>query len=77
MSEYHATHVTLIGHSLGEYSWLFPFAVLLVIILTTVSLGGALALLDSIFLPLHLPPGTTFRAVTYGMPRVCIDAAFN
>ena len=34
------------------------------------SLGGALALLDSVFLPLHLPEGTQFKTVTYGMPRV-------
>lgn len=34
------------------------------------SLGGALALLDSVFLPLHLPTGTGFKTVTYGMPRV-------
>ena len=33
------------------------------------SLGGALALLDSVYLPLHLS-GTTFKTVTYGMPRV-------
>lgn len=34
------------------------------------SLGAALALLDSIYLPLHLPSSTTFMTVTYGMPRV-------
>jgi len=34
------------------------------------SLGAALALLDSVYLPLHLPSGTTFQTFTYGMPRV-------
>ncbi|KAH8104123.1 alpha/beta-hydrolase [Cristinia sonorae] len=34
------------------------------------SLGAALALLDSVFLPLHLPASTTFKTVGYGMPRV-------
>lgn len=34
------------------------------------SLGGALALLDAVFLPLHLPGGTKFTTITYGMPRV-------
>jgi len=34
------------------------------------SLGAALALLDSVYLPLHLPAGTTFRTISYGLPRV-------
>lgn len=34
------------------------------------SLGAALALLDAVFLPLHLPATTTFKMVGYGMPRV-------
>ena len=34
------------------------------------SLGAALALLDSVYLPLHLPGDTSFRTVGYGMPRV-------
>lgn len=34
------------------------------------SLGGAIALITSVYLPLHLPVGTTFETVTYGMPRV-------
>ncbi|KAI0075336.1 lipase class 3 family protein [Panus rudis PR-1116 ss-1] len=33
------------------------------------SLGGALALLDSVFLPLHLS-NVTYRTITYGLPRV-------
>ena len=32
--------------------------------------GAALSLLDSVYLPLHLPSGTTFRTVLYGLPRV-------
>lgn len=34
------------------------------------SLGAALALIDSVYLPLHLPAGTTFKTVGLGMPRV-------
>jgi len=33
------------------------------------SLGAALALLDGVFLPLHLP-GVQFKVIGYGMPRV-------
>ena len=32
--------------------------------------GGAFALLDSIYLPVHLPSGPATRTITYGMPRV-------
>jgi hypothetical protein len=34
------------------------------------SLGGAIAAISSSYLSLHLPSGTTFKTVTYGMPRV-------
>jgi hypothetical protein len=34
------------------------------------SLGSAISMLDSIYLPLHLPAGTTFKTVLYGTPRV-------
>jgi len=34
------------------------------------SLGAALSMLDSIYLPLQLPATTTFRTVLYGCPRV-------
>ncbi|KAK7461016.1 hypothetical protein VKT23_008944 [Stygiomarasmius scandens] len=34
------------------------------------SLGGALSLIESVYLPLHLPSGTTFRSILYGLPRV-------
>ncbi|KAI0285654.1 lipase [Russula brevipes] len=40
------------------------------VVVTGHSLGAALALLDAVYLPLHLPEGTGVRAVTYGMPRV-------
>ncbi|KAF9528908.1 Alpha/Beta hydrolase protein [Crepidotus variabilis] len=33
------------------------------------SLGAAIALLDSVYLPLHIP-GITFETVVYGLPRV-------
>jgi hypothetical protein len=34
------------------------------------SLGAALALIDAVYLPLHLPSTTRFKMVGYGMPRV-------
>lgn len=34
------------------------------------SLGAALALLDSVYLPLHLPASTNFTTIGYGLPRV-------
>ncbi|KAF8555827.1 alpha/beta-hydrolase [Imleria badia] len=34
------------------------------------SLGAALSLLDSVYLPLWLPAGTTFQTILYGLPRV-------
>lgn len=66
MSAYNATHVTIVGHSLGGVR-LARFREHSAHILYT---GAALALLDSVFLPLHLPPDTTFKTVGYGMPRV-------
>ncbi|KAJ6474669.1 lipase [Mycena vitilis] len=33
------------------------------------SLGGAISLIDSVYLPLHIT-GVTFRTVVYGLPRV-------
>jgi predicted lipase len=32
--------------------------------------GAALSLLDSVYLPLYLPSGTTFQTILYGLPRV-------
>ncbi|KZP08345.1 lipase class 3 family protein [Athelia psychrophila] len=34
------------------------------------SLGAAISLLDSIYLPLHLPHSTIFKTVVFGLPRV-------
>ncbi|KAI0258641.1 Alpha/Beta hydrolase protein [Gloeopeniophorella convolvens] len=34
------------------------------------SLGAAIALLDSVYLPLHLPTDVNVRSITYGLPRV-------
>jgi hypothetical protein len=41
------------------------------------SLGGALALLDGIYLRLHLPRNVSVRVITYGMPRVGNKAFAN
>ncbi|KAI0825661.1 lipase [Irpex lacteus] len=38
------------------------------------SLGGAIGLLSSFYLSLHLPASTTFKTVLYGMPRVGNEA---
>jgi hypothetical protein len=40
------------------------------------SLGGAIALLDSVYLPLHLP-GVTFQTIVFGLPRVGNQAFAN
>jgi hypothetical protein len=40
------------------------------VVVTGHSLGAALALLDSVYLPLHLPAGARVSMVGYGMPRV-------
>ncbi|KAF8264764.1 Alpha/Beta hydrolase protein [Lactarius quietus] len=40
------------------------------VILVGHSLGGALAQLDTLFMKLNLPEGTTVRGVTFGTPRV-------
>lgn len=40
------------------------------VVLVGHSLGAALALLDAVYLPLHLPSSTHVRVVGYGMPRV-------
>jgi predicted lipase len=40
------------------------------VVVTAHSLGAALALLDSVYAPLHLPAGTRGSMVGYSMPRV-------
>jgi hypothetical protein len=45
------------------------------VVVTGHSLGAALALLDSVYLSLHLPAGTSVSMIGYGMPRVG-NAAF-
>jgi len=54
ISKFKATHVTIVGHSLG----------------------GAIALLDAVYLPLHIS-GVIFKTVTYGLPRVGNQAFAN
>lgn len=41
------------------------------------SLGAAISLLDSVYLPLWLPEGTTFNTIDYGLPRVGNQAFAN
>lgn len=45
------------------------------VFITGHSLGAAIALLDAVYLPLHLPTGTTFSTTVFGLPRVG-NAAF-
>ena len=47
------------------------------VVVTGHSLGAALALLELVFLPLHVPSGTRVRAITFGMPRVGNEAFAN
>ncbi|KZS95515.1 lipase [Sistotremastrum niveocremeum HHB9708] len=47
------------------------------VLLTGHSLGAALSLLDSVYLPLHLPSSTTFQTIVYGLPRVGNQAFAN
>ncbi|KAJ6581033.1 lipase [Mycena capillaripes] len=65
LDKYKANHVTMVGHSLGS----FHFTDIVLGALLDI-LGGALTLLDSVYLPLHLPPSVKFNTVTYGLPRV-------
>ncbi|KIJ04754.1 hypothetical protein PAXINDRAFT_21952 [Paxillus involutus ATCC 200175] len=41
------------------------------------SLGAAITLLDSVYLPFWLPAGTTFKTIVYGLPRVGNKAFAN
>jgi predicted lipase len=41
------------------------------------SLGAAISLIDSVYLPLWLPSSTTFKTVLYGLPRVGNQAFAN
>lgn len=40
------------------------------VVITGHSLGAAIALLDAVYLPLHLPASTTFTTNVFGLPRV-------
>ncbi|PMD22514.1 lipase [Hyaloscypha hepaticicola] len=41
------------------------------------SLGAAISLLDSVYLPLHLASGITYKTIVYGLPRVGNQAFAN
>ena len=67
-----ATLVTILGHSLGTFfrNWIckkFPDDLL---VWLRLSIGAAIALLNGVYLPLHIN-GVSFKVITYGMPRVC------
>jgi len=71
MSNYSTTHVTVVGHSLGEHRRSHQWCAFSDLALT----GGAIALLDSVYLPLHLPNGTFLETVIYGLPRVSLPVS--
>jgi hypothetical protein len=68
LSKYPTTKVTLVGHSLGTSHLHSKSANLTSDYL--IHLGAAISLLDSVYLPLHLPSTITYKTITYGMPRV-------
>lgn len=47
------------------------------VFITGHSLGAAIALLDNLYLPLHLPAGITFSSSVFGLPRVGNPAFAN
>jgi len=65
MSQHGAEKVAIVGFSLGK-------SVLISVVNSVLiaTIGAAVALLDSIYLPLHLPSSITYKTITYGMPRV-------
>ena len=77
MYSYCCIHVTLFTHVLASSAEIILTAVknalelngVSKVVVTGHSLGGAIALLDAVYLPLHLP-GVTVEAITYGLPRV-------
>ncbi|KAJ7173675.1 Alpha/Beta hydrolase protein [Mycena filopes] len=72
LGKYNANHVTLVGHSLVR---LETFCVVSRCLID--NSGGALALLDSVYLPLHLPSSVKLNTVVYGLPRVGNPAFAN
>src|SRR5882757_5147936 len=74
LSRYPTTKVTLVGHSLGTSHLQSKSANRRSDYL--IHLGAAISLLDSVYLPLHLPSTITYKTVTYGMPRVsCVPSS--
>ncbi|KAJ7493272.1 lipase [Mycena galericulata] len=72
LARYGTSSVTMVGHSLVSFS-----TVNLRTPIHVEFLCGAIALLDSVYLPLHLPPSTKFTTVVYGLPRVGNQAFAN
>ncbi|KAI0040867.1 alpha/beta-hydrolase [Auriscalpium vulgare] len=69
-SGFAAAHAQTAPAILAEVKRLFALHSSTSVYLVGHSLGGALAELDSLFLRLNLPAGTTIKGVTYGTPRV-------
>ncbi|KAN0088316.1 hypothetical protein V8E55_005373 [Tylopilus felleus] len=70
ISKYGTNSVTLVGHFSVSTSTISDSCSVLSSHHCPMYAGAALSLLDSVYLPLHLPSGTTFRTVLYGLPRV-------
>lgn len=71
ISAHAATRVTIVGHSLGERAS-YHYALHLTYTMRFIT-GAAIALLDGVYLPLHIS-GVSFRVIGYGMPRVRISS---
>ncbi|TBU33989.1 lipase [Dichomitus squalens] len=74
LSLYPTENVTVVGHSLGEFS-LAVIAVLCPHL--PLGTGAATALLHAVYLPLHLPSDVNVRYIGYASPRVGNQAWAN
>lgn len=66
MAAHGSSHVTIVGHSLGTVP---QYPTVSTAVPCSHFIGAAIALIDAVYLPLHLP-GVTFTTIGYGMPRV-------
>jgi hypothetical protein len=70
LTQHNINSVTAVGHSLGKKKKLLFYVS---VSQRRDTLGAAVSLLDSVFLPLHIP-GLHVAYIGYGLPRVCPSA---